>query len=372
MTAPVTAVSERYLDNLLQTIARAKAQADGPPSAETSAAHTFLWQRIGDFLHAAPVDKVLEAIKSGTIPLEDDQMGSPLGEAALRHLSHLIEPLAAAGCPVSKVGAEDMTPLEHALANSTDNPNGDTVRALLKLGAAGSRSESILNYAAYCGHPRNVEAVLDHGADPNEPCPVDGTTPLVTCMRELDVGERMLETIKLLLKRGADPTKPSKEPRKKDAYTLPVDALAGTSSFAATEADLDEIMGLMLRPNLTPDDFLAAGARTGIANDELALCALKRGGRPDPVLESDRRNETIFQRFAIKGMVRSVEFMIEHCGETAGQLSAVGTPLIELVNDEDTLIALTSRRTEDLIGCTLDARERETTAPARPQQSFSL
>jgi hypothetical protein len=365
-------VSQQTLDNLVMKIRLRAVPDDAPNCIATSMAHTLFWELVAKYLELATAEHVVATIAAGAIPISDAHIGSPLGLAAEKHLTHLIKPLIAAGCAINAVGAEDMTPLEHAIANSGPDSSTATVAILLQHGAVGSRSESILNYAAYCGHPHNVEAILNHGIDPNAACPVDDTTALVTALQNLDTGERMAKTVKLLLRRGADPTQPSRNVRYKDAIDLPVDALAEADVRTIDDHDLRDIASLMIADKLSATDLLDACMRSTAGNDSVAYFALESGAIPAGATDTNSAKESTFQNFARKGMARSVAFMLEHFGENPQQVLPNGSTLISEVTDEDTLVVLRARLTQNAIDDAMPSQIRNGTSRSRPRVDFSL
>lgn len=143
-----------------------------------------------------------------------------LAEAAAQGQVEEVERLLGEGVPVDGVGADKYTPLTFALTASilpSDGRNVRGVEALLKHGAdpnhridaprAWGGVPIILLVARWSTAPPLLEAMLRHGCDPNTRKPVDLKYAKKLSYQGdslLSLSVRHLESIKLLVKYGAD------------------------------------------------------------------------------------------------------------------------------------------------------------------------
>ena len=114
------------------------------------------------------------------------------------------------------------------------------IRYLLQHGESlGTLGEHALNEAAFHGHWRLAEFLIEAGADVNRPLPATGETPLHAALCTADREARDL-VVKVLLARGADPnvkTKPAAETGgfMRDARTRAETPLHRAAAFGTEE-----------------------------------------------------------------------------------------------------------------------------------------
>ena len=112
------------------------------------------------------------------------------------------------GCEM-KIGGKDVRQVFEndelaALADAACKGDADAVRAIVGKGAdangLGHKNMTPLLWAMACHNHAGIEALLQHGADPNLKMTEDGETPVF-----LAAGGDSVETLRLLLKYGGNP-----------------------------------------------------------------------------------------------------------------------------------------------------------------------
>jgi ankyrin repeat protein len=162
------------------------------------------------------------------------------------------------------------------------------IRFLLSKGASlASLGDNLdLNGAAFHAHWRLCKFLLEHGADPNQPLPGSGETPLHAALCKTDhlVYDRVLE---VLLAHGADP----------NVATIPGAETGGFMRDVRTRGETPLHRAAAFGDTSTIDLLLQAGARLDArdANGDSPLTWASWYLRPTPILR-----QLLFDGFRIR------------------------------------------------------------------------
>lgn len=215
---------------------------------------------LANIIHAeenpALLQKAVQRIQKGDLDLNgtDEQGQTPVNLAAKGGHLNLVKTLIEQKVELNKPSVFKRTPLHSAASKSTP----DIALALLAAGVQDSINQedcigrSPLHYAAWHGHPKTVESLLNNGANPNS-LDTSRRTPLDYTLREINnespLLNNQLKTLKLLLNHHAKSgyvLEPDNRNGKPDQHT--VDTLSTILSYVCDQPKQDiELITLLLQ-----------------------------------------------------------------------------------------------------------------------------
>jgi ankyrin repeat protein len=334
------------------------------------------------YLNAVPDEDFLALVTQHKIPTASrTTFGSLISLVAQNGRTSLIEPLVAAGCDLNTKDFDDIEPLAKVMANTSGPEGAAAVVAMLEAGACLSSKRKPLASAAALGKCEVVEALLQRGHLPSEPCDSVGM-PLSVASRAL-ASPDCARTVRALLEAGAvcgrmtSTTKDTTAAEKAQAATQALFELCHegeplSENPEQARAVLDVLVEFGADLNATDEVGDPLTICIGTSQDDFALALLQRGANPTLSARSEIDDWTLFQRAAIEGAPKSVAFMMQRYGESADQELTDGQRLIDVVTDSETMALLLATTSHDIIGGVVGGDDGQTPVRARTHCAPSL